>query len=147
MTGAVFVDTNVLVYNRDSTEPHKQPIAQRWLEHLWQTRLGRLSVQVLQEYYLVVTERLSPGLHQDAARGDVRNLFRWRPVPMSTDVLEGAWMARDRFSLSWWDALIVSAAQIGGCDYLLSEDFQHDQDLAGVRIVNPFELEPDALSS
>ena len=41
-------------------------------------------------------------------------------------------------SLSWWDALIVQAAVSGGCSVLLSEDMQHGETIAGVRIENPF---------
>lgn len=139
----VFVDTNVLVYARDASERTKQPLALAWVTHLWQTRSGRLSYQILQEYYVTVTAKLSPGLGVEEARSDVRALLAWRPLVLSSDLLEAAWALIDRFALSFWDSLVVAAAKAGGCDRLLSEDLQHNQVLDGVRIVNPFLVTPE----
>jgi predicted nucleic acid-binding protein len=61
MTDRYFVDTNVLVYARDSSEPQKHALAVEWMHTLWSQGAGRLSFQVLQEYCQVVTRRLSPG--------------------------------------------------------------------------------------
>ncbi|HVD14337.1 MAG TPA: PIN domain-containing protein [Actinomycetota bacterium] len=143
----VFVDTNVLVYARDASEPGRQPQALAWIEHLWRTRTGRLSFQVLQEYYATTTRRLRPGLHPEQARADVRDLLAWRPVPTGAEVLEAGWRVEDRFGLSCWDGLIVAAARIAGCEYLLTEDLQHGSDLDGLRVIDPFQVTPDALSS
>lgn len=78
MTALYFVDTNVLVYSRDQSETDKSPIAKAWLDYLWRSRQGRLSMQVLQEYYHTVTRRLTPGLTPEAARADIRDLFVWQ---------------------------------------------------------------------
>ena len=145
MNPTCFVDTNVLVYARDSSEPAKQPAAERWLRLLWATRSGRLSSQVLNEYYSVVTEKLRPGLGRVEARADVRNLMAWGPVPTDGAVVEGAWTVQDRYGLSWWDALVASAAQVAGCAWLLTEDLQHGQVLDGVTVVDPFRTEPEEL--
>jgi predicted nucleic acid-binding protein len=67
---SVFVDTNVLVYARDASDPEKQAIAAAWIEHLWASADGRLSVQVLQEYYVTTTRKLDPGLPAEEARQD-----------------------------------------------------------------------------
>lgn len=142
MTDLVFVDSNVLVYRRDASEEAKQPRAARWVEHLWRTRTGRLSLQVLQEFYQVVTRRLDPGLPVAEARREVRELSTWRPVPTDVELVSGAWEIEDRYGLSFWDALIVSAAQRAGCRRLLTEDLQTGQDLDGVLVVNPFETPP-----
>lgn len=147
MSGDVFVDTNVLVYSRDASEPEKQAAALGWLGALWQERAGRLSTQVLHEFYVTVTERLDPGLDRAAARGDVRSLLIWRPVSLDATVLEGAWTAQDRYRISFWDALIVAAAQVSGCTYLLTEDLQDGQDLDGVHVVDPFQRSPEAVLS
>ena len=62
------------------------------------------------------------------------------------DVLDlAAWSIEDRFGLSFWDALIVAAAQVSRCEVLLTEDLQHDLDLDGVRVVDPFQVEPGDL--
>ena len=137
-----FVDTNVLIYARDSTDPVKQRQARQWLEHLWRTREGRLSFQVLQEYYVTVTGKLSPGLAPDDARDDVRALFAWDPLPSDNAVVEAAWRIQDRYGFSWWDSLIVSAAQVLNCDYLMTEDLQADQSIDGLTIVSPFASSP-----
>lgn len=146
MAGEVFTDTNVLVYSRDTAEPEKHRRARDWMTHLWTTRQGRLSWQVLQEFYVTVTEKLDPGLDRERARREVQSLTSWRPVTIDARVLEAAWPAQDRYRLSWWDALIVAAAQVAGCVYLLTEDLQDDQVLGTVRVVNPFRLSPEDLS-
>ncbi len=145
MTAPIFVDTNVLLYARDASEPEKQPVAAAWLEALWHDRTGRLSVQVLQEYYAVATRKFKPGLPRAEARADIRNLVAWQPIAIDEGVLEMAWGVQDRFGLSWWDALIVAAAKRGGCRWLLTEDLQHGQDLDGVEVVSPFVVEPGEL--
>lgn len=138
MTDLYFVDTNLLVYARDSSEREKQPVAANWLRSLWESRTGRLSTQVLQEYYQVVTRRLSPGLEPQAAREDVRDLWQWQPILIDEPVVEDAWKIEESFGLSWWDSLIVGAARTAGCQYLLTEDLQHGQSLDGLTVLNPF---------
>ena len=138
----IFVDTNVLVYARDAGERTKQPQALGWLDHLWRSRSGRLSFQVLQEFYVTVTKKLDPGLTPDEARADVRSLLAWRPVAVDVGVLEAAWSLEDRHSLSFWDALIIAAAQAAGCEQVLSEDLTDGATYGGVEIVNPFGHEP-----
>ena len=147
MTAKVFVDTNILVYSRDASEPKKQAQAMAWMAHLWTAGAGCLSFQVLQEFYVTVTAKLTPGLNAESARGDVRSLLAWRPIPVDARVLEGAWLLQERFKLSWWDALIVSAAQVGGCRFLLSEDFQESQTFGRVQVINPFRTLPASLES
>jgi predicted nucleic acid-binding protein len=142
----LFADTNLLVYARDVSERTKQPRAGDWMAYLWESREGRLSFQVLTEYYITVTQKLRPGLDHDDARADVRDLLAWRPVAIDARVLEGAWALERRFSIGPWDALIVAAARTAGCTHVLSEDLQHDQDLDGVRIANPFLVPPGPLA-
>jgi predicted nucleic acid-binding protein len=147
MAANIFVDTNVLVYSRDASEPQKQEQAMAWMAHLWTMRMGRLSYQVLQEFYITVTEKLDPGLDRESARKDIRSLLAWRPVAVDNRVFDGAWHIQDRYGLSWWDALIVSAAQLADCRYLLTEDLQDAQVFANLQIVNPFYTAPRSLES
>ena len=145
MTERYFVDTNVLVYARDASEPGKQQQASTWLHALWSQGAGRISYQVLQEYYQVVTRRLTPGMPVEMARADIRDLLSWDPVKTDAAVLESAWTVEARYGLSWWDALIVGAAQRADCRYLLTEDLQHGQSLEGLTVLNPFESDIPAL--
>jgi predicted nucleic acid-binding protein len=147
MSVNIFVDTNILVYSRDASEPEKQQQAMVWMKHLWESRTGRISFQVLQEFYSTVTTKLKPGMETQSAREDVRFLFAWRPIPVGEDVIRGAWVIQDRFKISWWDALIVSAAQFGECGYLLTEDLHEKQMLGNVRVINPFLNSPGSLAS
>jgi predicted nucleic acid-binding protein len=145
MSVKVFVDTNVLVYARDATEPEKQARAADWMATLWQRRAGRLSYQVLQEFYITVTGKLSPGLDKELARRDVRALGAWQPISVDFRILEGAWLLQDRYRLPWWDALIVAAAQMSECQYLLSEDFQEGFDPGNLKVIHPFLQRPEDL--
>jgi len=142
---AVFVDTNVLVYAADPGAGEKHVRAREWLEHLAERGTGRLSYQVLQEYYVTVTRNLARPMEAAEARRDVRDLLAWDPVAIDRDVLEGAWEVQDRAGLAFWDALIVAAARAGGCEALLSEDLQDGQDLGGVVVVDPFARDPSSI--
>lgn len=143
MDALVFVDTNVFLYAIDRADPRKHRAALEWRAHLWRSRRGRVSFQVLQELY-VQALRKNPK-RADAARAEVRDLLAWDPVTVDAGVVEGAWDLQDRFSLSFWDALIVAAAHAADCRYLLTEDLSHGQVLDGVRVVSPFEASPGSL--
>jgi predicted nucleic acid-binding protein len=138
MTAPVFVDANVLVYARDSRDAAKQRMAMAWLEHLWASGSGRTSTQVLSEYFVTVTRKLPYPMAPDDAWDDVQALFCWGPQPIDREVLNGAMQIARRFGLSWWDSLVVSAAQVQDCPVLLSEDMQDGAVLAGVTIRSPF---------
>lgn len=142
MSAKVFVDTNVLVYSRDASEPEKQGLAAAWMAALWEKRSGRLSYQVLQEFYVTVTAKLSPGMDRDAARRDVQALLAWKPLPVNARLLFASWHLQDRYHLSFWDSLIAGSAQAAGCRYLLSEDFQAGLELGELTVVNPFRTQP-----
>jgi predicted nucleic acid-binding protein len=143
MTDLVFVDTNVLVYARDAGEPDKQPKAAEWLEHLWRSAKGRVSVQVLREFYVTVTSKLDAAVPRGEARKDVRDLLLWRHDIEEALVVEDAWRIEDRHKIHWWDALIVAAAQRYGCRYLLSEDFSAGATFDKLEVVNPFDRRPE----
>jgi len=138
MSDRVFVDTNVLVYSIDASEKRKCPTAQRQMARLWEERSGRVSYQVLSEFYVTVTRKLSPGLSPMKARDIVRDLFAWRPLPVDAPVIDRAWGLMDRFSLSYRDALIVAAANLCEAKFLLSEDLQAGLEIDGTVVLNPF---------
>jgi predicted nucleic acid-binding protein len=143
MTATVFVDTNVLIYTREADDPLKQQRALSWMKELWADGNGRLSFQVLQEYFAKLV-REKPQL-RDQARADVRDLIAWHPVVINAALLEHAWKIQDRYRLSFWDSLIVAAAKAASSRWLLTEDLQADQTLDGVTVINPFLRTPDQL--
>jgi predicted nucleic acid-binding protein len=143
----VLVDTNVLVYAEDRGHTDKHRLARAWLRDLWVRRCGRISTQVLNEFYSIATRKLKPAMPPGDARAEVRRYQRWNPWVCDHATVENAWAIESRFRLNWWDALIVAAAQQQGCTLLLTEDLQHDQQIDGVRIVNPFILGPEILDA
>jgi predicted nucleic acid-binding protein len=146
MTVTYFVDSNLLIYTRDVARPIKQQQATEWVNYLWQSQQGRLSTQVINEFYFVVTRKLKPGLDKATARMDVEGLMKWQPLIIDTQVIRQAWAVQDEFGFSWWDSLIVASAQLAGCQYLLSEDLQHQQQLHQVRVINPFLVSPEEIA-
>lgn len=145
MTARVFVDSNVMVYASDPTDLAKMHQAAAWLTSLWRQGSGAVSPQILNEYYSVVTQKLSPGLDFRIARRDVRRYLRWQLVRPDRQMYDIAFQIQDRFGFSWWDCLIVAAAKRGGSTHLLTEDLQHGQDLGSLIVVDPFQALPASI--
>lgn len=137
---AVFVDTNVLLYAEDGRDVAKQTAARLWLLALWQQRAGRVSTQVLNEYYVNATRKL--GMPQGDARAKVRRFQLWQPWQIDHQTVETAWGIEARFGASYWDSLIIAAAAQSGCTFMLTEDLQHSQQIDAVKIINPFRSLP-----
>lgn len=143
MTAPVFVDTNVFLYALDDANKAKQTAARSWRAALWQSRLGRVSYQVLAEFYANAL-RLKPSARDDA-RAELRDLLAWGPLVVDAAVVELGWRYQDLYQLSFWDALIVAAAKLSACASLLTEDLQAGQVLDGIQVVNPFLAGPASL--
>ena len=143
----VFVDTNVLVYAEDRAHLAKHDAARGWLRVLWLRRAGRISTQVLNEFYNVTTRKLKPSMPAGDARAEVRRYQRWQPWMVDHATVEAAWAVESRYGLSYWDALMVAAAQQQGCAALLTDNLQHDQVIDGVRILSPFLVGPEWLDA
>ena len=140
MTAPVFVDTNVFIYAVDESNQKKHDAAKLWRAELWKSRSGRLSFQVLQEFYANVARKWPAARQQ--AQAEVRNLLAWRPVVVDAEVLDQAWKIQERFQISFWDSLIVAAAKKSSCRYLITEDLHADQDFDGIIVLNPFRNDP-----
>ena len=131
-----FIDTNILVYTDDPRDPVKQTKAVQLIRDLMSTRVGTVSLQVLQEYFTTATGRLK--LAADIAKQRVEAFALMHVMePALADILAAIDFHR-LHRVSFWDALILRAAKQSGCRLLLSEDLQHGQIVDGVRIVNPF---------
>jgi predicted nucleic acid-binding protein len=143
MTAPVFVDSNVFLYALDAADPKKQQAARIWRAELWKSRRGRVSFQVLGEFY-VNAVRKQPAA-RDEVRAEVRDLLAWNPVIANAVLLEQGWKIQDRFQFSYWDALIVAAAKVCDCRYLLTEDLQSGRKLDGIEVVNPFLRGPESI--
>ena len=131
-----FVDTNVFVYLFDSDSPAKQDIARELVDRHSEKIV--LSTQVLGEFFNAVTRKLGNPLAPERAMDALENLhaLRVRSIHPQLTLLAARGSMSSR--LSYWDALIVESALEAGAVTLLTEDLQHGQSFAGLRVVNPF---------
>jgi len=138
MNAKVFVDTNVLVYAHDRSAARKHELAKSLIKELWQTRAGVVSTQVLQEFYVNVRKKITRPLAAEDAKGWVSNYLSWEVVHNDGVSIVEAIDMEIRYQLSFWDALIVQAANRSGATLLYSEDLNHGQRYESVRVANPF---------
>jgi len=131
----IFVDTNILVYAHDRDAKEKHRIASEKLKDLWSRELlPSISVQVLQEFYVTLVKRK---VAIPVARDTVTNYLEWDVISNDRSLfLEGIEL-QERWKLSFWDALILTAAKRAKAAILWSEDLNPGQDFDGVLVVNP----------
>lgn len=137
VNGRVFVDTNVWVYASDRRDPTKQ---QRALEVI-ASEAGPdvvISAQVLGEFFDVTTRKLAEQVAPADARRLVSEMARLPVVPVDARLVSAAIAGVAAWQLSYWDALIIAAAETAGCDVVLSEDLADDRVYGSVRVRNPF---------
>ena len=137
MSDKTFVDTNILIYAHDVDAGPKQRIAELALRELWNHQTGVLSPQVLQEFYVNATRKGLRPLLRNEARAVVATYSAWC-IDISQADLFTAFRIEDQVKISFWDALIISAAVKAGATTVLSEDLNAGQEIAGVRVLNPF---------
>jgi predicted nucleic acid-binding protein len=136
MTGGSFLDSNIVVYSDDSASPVKQAAAIALIGELMKARTGVLSLQVLQEYFSIVTRKL--GVDAVTARAKVELLGAFTMTPIDIDDVLGAIDLHRLHQVSFWDGLIIRAAQQARCARIYTEDLQHGRRFEGVEVVNPF---------
>jgi predicted nucleic acid-binding protein len=133
-----FLDTNILVYAYDRSAGRKHTIAAQFMSDCWENENGCLSIQVLQEFYVNVTHKLSTPLDHQTARQIVADLAQWRvQTPEIGDLLQAIDYQQD-YHLSFWDAMIVQSAAKLGCRVLISEDLSSGRLYGNVKVINPF---------
>jgi predicted nucleic acid-binding protein len=137
MSDKAFVDTNVLIYAHDIDAKAKHEAAKQVLQELWSERTGVLSMQVLQEFYVNVTRKISRPLSKESARLVVSTYTAWC-IDTTPAEISSAFRIEDEAHIGFWDALIMSSAVKSGATRLLSEDLNSGQTIAGVKIENPF---------
>jgi predicted nucleic acid-binding protein len=134
----VFFDTNILVYMFDSDAAEKKERACTRFEKESASGRVMLSTQVLQEFYVAVTRKLSVPLEPEAAEEIVRNLSLLPIIGVNAERVLSAISRSRKMQLSFWDTLIIETALSGGANRLLTEDLQHGQTIEGLLIENPF---------
>ena len=135
----VFLDTNVLVYPYDRSEPEKQRRARALLARLAAAQAGVVSAQVLAEFFVTVTRKLAAPLPVASAVEQLAcHLRLWKVVDVTGILVAEAAAAAHKHRLNYWDAQVWAAARLNQVSVVLSEDFSHGAEIDGVRFVNPF---------
>lgn len=142
MSDPVFVDTSVLLLSEDGARPPERDQALTWLRELWASRTGRVSVQVLNDFYLLATQRVTPPMPQGDVRAEVRRYQHWRPWQADQPTAESAWSLESRFGLPFADALVVASAKAQACTRLLSLALPHGAVYDSVQVLDPRRVAP-----
>ena len=138
MTSKIFIDTNILVYALDKADPEKQEIARELLRKTESDRLGVISTQVLQEYYVIATRKLK--VDPELAKRIISSLSKLEVVVIGQPIIEKAIDISISNKISFWDALIVSSAIAARCRIIWTADLSHGQSINKIKIVSPFKL-------
>ena len=138
MTDKTFLDTNILVYAYDNDEPVKQSRAREILMQGIEDETAVLSVQVISEFFTVVTKRIPKPLSAEEAE-QVLDLLSILPViELDFRMVRHAIQIHRQHGITYWDALIVAAAHRAECTQILTEDLNTGQAYEGVIVFNPF---------
>jgi predicted nucleic acid-binding protein len=133
-----FVDTNILIYAHDLSAGPKHTRARDLIRELWGSGEGCLSVQVLQEFYVNVTQKVAKPLEPDVAARIIADLSVWQiHRPGVEDILD-AIRLQDRYQTSFWDAMIMASAIQLGCQSIWSEDLNPGQVYNTITVLSPF---------
>ena len=137
MSDRYFVDTNILMYAHDTAAGEKHARAKALVEDLWQNRSGVISTQVLQELAVNLRRKAKNPLDAKATRDVVSDYLAWQVVVNGGDAILEALDLEGRYQISFWDALVVQAAQVSGAEILYSEDLSDGQTYGTVQVINP----------
>jgi predicted nucleic acid-binding protein len=134
----VFIDTNVLVYAYDASAGEKHKMALEIMENLWDLGNGIISSQVLQEFFVSITKKISNPLNVITAKEIIKDLLKWKTVIIDGEIILEAIDIHSQHKYSFWDSVIIAAAIEGGAGTILSEDLSDKQVIKGIIIKNPF---------
>lgn len=137
MSEKYFVDTNILIYAHDRSQGTKHERARQLIERLWDSGEGVLSTQVLQELCLNLRRKVAHPVPLDEIRRVIRDYLTWEIVVNTPEAVLQALEIEVRYKTSFWDALILQAAEQCGAAVLYSEDLAAKQRYDAVRVVNP----------
>ena len=133
-----FIDTNILIYAHDRSAGEKHLRARELVRELWRSGEGCLSIQVLQEFYVNVTQKVTKPLTPETAAQIIADLSAWQVYRPGTEDVLDAIRLQDRYQVSFWDAMIIASAFQLGCQTIWSEDLNPGKDYDQVKVVSPF---------
>ncbi|MGA1795100.1 MAG: PIN domain-containing protein [bacterium] len=134
----IFVDTNIIIYAYDTSAGKKHEIAGRIMLDLWDSGLGVISTQVLQEFFVSVTSKIPIPLDIKKAKEIIRDFLKWEVIINDGARILSAIEIQAMYKYSFWDSMILESAISSGSSLLLSEDFSDGQLVHNVTIKNPF---------
>jgi predicted nucleic acid-binding protein len=137
MADKFFVDTNILIYAHDRSAGIKHQRARHAIERLWATGQGVLSTQILQELCINLRRKLARPLPVDEVRRLIQDYLSWEIVANSPEAVLKALEIEVRYKISFWDALVLQAAEQSGAAILYSEDLAAGQNYGPVQVMNP----------
>ena len=139
MTARFFVDTNILVHVYDRRDPERRDSAIALLRALAHTQAVAVSTQILGEFFWTVTRRIPDPLSPAEAAAVVsRHAKTWQVLDLTWPTVQEALRGATEHQLPYWDALIWATARLAEIPVVMSEDFQDDREIEGVRFQNPF---------
>ncbi len=138
MSDRYFVDTNILMYAHDKAAGAKHERAKALVEELWRDRTGVVSTQVLQELAVNLRKKVRQPVDAKATRDIVADYLTWQVIVNGGEAILDALDIEKRYQISFWDALIVQAAQSSGAEVLYSEDLADGQRYGSIQVLNPF---------
>jgi predicted nucleic acid-binding protein len=144
MSDKCFVDTNILVYAHDRSAGAKSERAKTLLLQLWDSGRGVLSTQVLQELCINLRRKAGNPLPMDEVRRLIREYSTWEVVTNTPESVLRALEIEMCYKTSFWDALILQAAEDAGASILYSEDLATGQRYGGIQVMNPL-IDPATL--
>lgn len=137
MKDKCFLDTNLIVYTCDESEPLKQKENIEFLNQIHEKSQPVISTQTLGEFFNVAVRKLS--LSKQDAMTETKRLASSFPVyEITVENVSHAMKISNEIQYSYWDSLILAMAIDTGCSILYSEDLNSGQEIEGLKIVNPF---------
>jgi predicted nucleic acid-binding protein len=137
MSDKYFVDTNILMYAHDTSAGAKHERARAVVEELWRDRSGVVSTQVLQELSVNLRRKAGRPIDLKTVREIITDYLAWDVYVNTGESILEALELEKRYRISFWDALIIQAAEASGAAVLYSEDLSKGQKYGAVRVVNP----------
>jgi predicted nucleic acid-binding protein len=143
MNDRFFIDTNIFIYSFDDTQPEKQDLSKRIIGFALENDAGIISSQVVQEFLNVATRKFKTPLSITDCLTFLNRIMEPLCVVFANmDLYHHSLDIMQRWKLSFYDSLIISAAIQEDCSILYSEDFQHNQKIQSLTIINPFIEQP-----
>jgi len=132
----IFIDTNILVYTLDQKNIEKRDLARKIVKKVVESHQPVISTQVIKEFYVVASNKLKAD--PIVVKNIIHNFHNMEIVNNDLDLIEQAIDISILSQLSFWDSLIIAAAEKANCEYVLSEDFNFGQNYRGIKVLNPF---------